>query len=156
MREWLWNQRQATTGCSPSGQKVWPPLLLDNCAGLCFGWLEKPSYSASDPRVLSTASLSSVQSLSRVQLLVTPWTTARQASLSVTNSWSLLRLMSIQLVMPFSHLILCRPLLLLPSVFPSIRGEGYLAVRRLCYTFPCRAVILSLAKTEAFNKSRVL
>ena len=55
------------------------------------------------------------------QLLVTPWTAARQASLSITNSWSLLKLISIEPVMPSSHLILCHPLLLLPSSFPSIR-----------------------------------
>ena len=60
--------------------------------------------------------LSSVQSLSRVQLFVTPWTTACQASLSITNSQSLLRLMSIGLVMPSNHLILCRPLLLFPQI----------------------------------------
>ena len=65
--------------------------------------------------------LSSVQSLSRVQLFVTPWTAAHQASLSITNSWSLLKLMSIESVMPSNHLILCCPLLLLPSIFPSIR-----------------------------------
>ena len=64
---------------------------------------------------------SSVQSLSRVQLFVTPWTAARQASLYITNSRSLLKLMSIESVMPSSHFILCHPLLLLPSIFPSIR-----------------------------------
>ena len=64
---------------------------------------------------------SSVQSLSRVQLFATPWTAALQASLSITNSQSLLKLMSIELVMPSNHLILCRPLLLSPSIFPSIR-----------------------------------
>ena len=64
---------------------------------------------------------SSDQSLSRVQLCATPWTTAHQASLSIPNSWSLPKLMSIELVMPSNHPILCRPLLLLPSVFPSIR-----------------------------------
>ena len=64
---------------------------------------------------------SAVQSLSRVQLFVTPWTTARQASLSITNSQSLLKLLSIESVMPANHLFLCHPLLLLPSVFPSIR-----------------------------------
>ena len=64
---------------------------------------------------------SSVQSLSRVQFSVTPWTTARQASLSTTNPQSLLKLRSIELVMPSSHLILCRPLLLLPPIPPSIR-----------------------------------
>ena len=63
---------------------------------------------------------SSVQMLSRIWLFVTPWTAARQASLSITNSWSLLKLMTIKLVMPFKHLILCHPLLLLPSIFPSI------------------------------------
>ena len=61
-----------------------------------------------------------VQSLSHVLLFATSWTAARQASLSITNSQSLLKLMSIVLVMPSSHLILCRPLLLLPSVFPRI------------------------------------
>ena len=63
---------------------------------------------------------SSVQSFSCVWLFATPWTAARQASLSITNSWSLPKLMSIELVMPSNHLILCLPLLL-PSVFPSIR-----------------------------------
>ena len=63
----------------------------------------------------------SVQSLSHVWLFVTPWTAAHRASLSVTNSRSLLKLMSIDLVMPFNHLILCRPLLLRPLIFPSIR-----------------------------------
>ena len=63
----------------------------------------------------------SVQSLSHVQLFVTPWTAAHQASLSITSSSSLLKLMSIKSVMPFNHLILCHPLLLLPSIFPSIR-----------------------------------
>ena len=64
---------------------------------------------------------SSVQSLSRVRLFATPRTAARQASLTITNSRSLLKLKSISLVMPSNHLILCHPLLLLPSIFPSIR-----------------------------------
>ena len=64
---------------------------------------------------------SSVQSLSRVQLFMTPWTAAHQASLSITYSQSLLKLTSIESVMPSKHLILCRPLLPLPSIFPSIR-----------------------------------
>ena len=64
---------------------------------------------------------SSVQLLSHVRVFATSWTAAHQASLSITNSWSLLKLTSIESVMPSSHLILCRPLLLLPSVFPSIR-----------------------------------
>ena len=64
---------------------------------------------------------SSVQLLSRVRLFVTPWTAACQASLSITNSRSLLKLMSIESVIPSNHLVLCHPLLLLPSIFPSIR-----------------------------------
>ena len=65
--------------------------------------------------------ISSLQSLSRVRLFATPWIAARQASLSITNSWSSLRLTSIASVMPSSHLILCHPLLLLPPIPPSIR-----------------------------------
>ena len=65
--------------------------------------------------------ISSVQSLSHVRLFETPWTAARQASLSITNSWSLLKLISIKLVMSSSHLILCCPLLFLPPIPPSIR-----------------------------------
>ena len=75
--------------------------------------------------------ISSVQSLSRVQLFVTSWTAALQASLSITNSWSLLKLMSIKSVMPSSHLILCHPLFLLPSIFPSIRVFSNESVLRI-------------------------
>ena len=71
--------------------------------------------------LLDSAVFSSVQSLSHVWLFATPWTATRQASLSITNSCSLLKLMSIKLVMPFNHLILGCPLLLLPSIFSSIR-----------------------------------
>ena len=74
----------------------------------------------------------SVQSLSRIQLFATPWTSAHQASLSITNSLSLPKLMSIELVMPSNHLILCHPLLLLPSIFHSIRvflNESALRIR---------------------------
>ena len=70
---------------------------------------------------LFTLCLNSVQSLSHVRLFATPRTAARQTSLSITNSQSLLKLMSIEFMMPSDHLILCHPLLLLPSVFPSIR-----------------------------------
>ena len=75
---------------------------------------------------------SSVQLLSRVQLFATPWTAAHQASLSITNYQSLPKLMSIELVIPSNHLILCRPPLLLPSIFPSIRvfsNESALCIR---------------------------
>ena len=80
--------------------------------------------------------LSSLQSLSHVQLFATPWTAAGQASLSITNSRSLLKLMSIESVMSFNHLILCRPLLLPPSTFPSIRvfsNESVLCISWLKY-----------------------
>ena len=76
--------------------------------------------------------ISPVQSLSRVQLFGTPWTAARQTSLSVTNSWSLFRLMPIEPVMPSNHLILCDPLFLPASIFPSIRvftNESALHIR---------------------------
>ena len=76
----------------------------------------------------------SVQSLSRVQLFETPWTAAHQASLSITNSGSLFKLMSIESVMPSNHFILCHPLLLLPSIFPSIRVFSNESV--LCNRWP--------------------
>ena len=75
---------------------------------------------------------SSAHSLSRVWLFATPWTTAHQGSLSITNSWGLLKLMSTESVMPSNHLILSRPLLLLPSIVPSIRvfsNESALCIR---------------------------
>ena len=80
----------------------------------------------------TTTPFSSVQSLSRIQLFATPWTAARQASLSITNTWSLPKLMSIQSVMSSSHLILSFSLLLLPSIFPSIKvfsNESALYIR---------------------------
>ena len=81
---------------------------------------------------MSSLQFSSVQLLSRVRLFVTPWTAAHQASLSITNCQSLLKLMSIESVMPFNHLILGCPLLLLPLIFPSIRvfsNESALHIR---------------------------
>ena len=75
---------------------------------------------------------SSVQLLSHVQFFANPWTAALQVSLSITNSWSLFKLMSIKLLMPSNHLILCHPLLILPSIFPSIRvfsNESALHIR---------------------------
>ena len=72
-------------------------------------------------KIMGSGPICSVQSLSHVWLFVTPWTAAHQASLSNTNSQSLPKLMSIELMIPSNHLILCRPLLLLPSIFPSIR-----------------------------------
>ena len=81
---------------------------------------------------LSSYPFCSVQSLSHVQLFETPWTAARQTSLSIVNSQSLLKLMSIELVMPSNHLTLCHPLLFLPPIFPSIRvfsNESALCIR---------------------------
>ena len=75
---------------------------------------------------------SSVQSLSRVRLFATPWTAAHQASLSITDSWSPPKLMSIESVMPSNHFILCCPLVLLPSIFPSFRVFSY----ELCTRWP--------------------
>ena len=71
--------------------------------------------------ICHSLSYSLVKLLSRIQLFVNPWTAAQLASLSITNSWSLLKLMSIKSVMPSNHLLLCHPLLLPPSIFPSIR-----------------------------------
>ena len=83
----------------------------------------------------------SVQLISCVQLFVTPWTAACQASLSITNSWSLFKLMSIKSVMPSNHFILCQPLLILPSIFLSIRvfsNESILCIRWPKYwSFSC-------------------
>ena len=87
----------------------------------CIRWLKYWSFNFS---------ISSVQLLIRVQLFSTPWTAAHQACLSITNSQSFLKLMSIELVMPSNHLILCRPLL--PAIFPSIRvfsNESVLHIR---------------------------
>ena len=81
---------------------------------------------------MSSGDINSVRSLSHVSFFATPWTAAFQASLSIANSCSLLKLMSIESVMPSSHLILCHPLLLLPSNFPSIRvfsSESVLHIR---------------------------
>ena len=130
--------------------KTWDSPSLALCfliqkfdyAGLCplFSIPERLYGSLKTFKLTFTSSLaclqtqfSSVQPLSRVRLLVTPWMAAHQASLSITNSWSLLKFMSVTLVMPSNHLILCHPLLLLPSIFPSIRvfSESILRIRWL-------------------------
>ena len=95
----------------------------------CGYWTQPKPCLGLEPTWLG---LSSVQLLSRVWLFVTPWTAACQASLSITNSQSLLKFMSIVSVMPSNHLILCHPLLFLPSIFPSIRvfsDESALRIR---------------------------
>ena len=99
-------------------------------------WATREAHRDVDIRILLPGasyfkSISSVRSLSRVQLFATSWTAAHQASLSFTNSQSLLQLMCVESVMPSNHLIFCRPLLLLPSVFPSIRvfySESFLRI----------------------------
>ena len=111
------------------------------------------------------ALFSSVRSLSPVRLFAAPWIVALQASLSITNSWSLLKLMFIELVMPSNHLILCPPLLLLPSIFPSIGVfskayfnviyllflKGHLKDMKIHLSFPWHSGILpSLMKTSNF------
>ena len=87
----------------------------------CFKIWNSPAGIPSPPLALFGVQFSSVQSLSRVRLFATPWTAARQASLSITNSWSPPKPMSIESVMPSNHLTLCRPLLLLTPIPPSIR-----------------------------------
>ena len=99
-----------------------PFIVTDdrNRRPLSHSWLlKRKRWSKTQPNYLSLESAQSVQSLSRVRLFVTPWTAERQASLSIINSRSLLRLMSIKSVMPSNHLILCHPLLLPPSSFPA-------------------------------------
>ena len=94
-------------------------------------YLEQEDFCYVKLMILNTK-FNSVQSLSHVWLFETPWTAACQASLSITNSQNLLKLMSIESVMPSNHLILCCPLLLLPSIFPSIRvfsSESVLCIR---------------------------
>ena len=118
---------------------LWNPMdYSPPCFSVCavlqvriLVWVAKFSRGSSWPRYWICVSdvsyigrwiqFSLVQSLSCVWLFVTPWIAARQASLSITNSRGLLKLMSIESVMPFRHLILCRPLLLLPPIPPSIR-----------------------------------
>ena len=105
------------------------PLLLQLVETPCLSF-EDPSFPHQVH--MDTTPSQSVQSLSCVQLFATPWTAAHQACLSITNSWSLLKLMSIESVMPSNRLILCCPLLLLPSIFPSIRvfsNESVLRIR---------------------------
>ena len=108
-------------------------MLTSGCKGLYLSLMVNfcPSYYRGKVDTFTTQ-FSSVQSLSCIQLFVSPWTAAHQASLSITNSRSLLKLMSIESVMPSNHLILRCPLLFLPSIFPSIRvfsDESALCIR---------------------------
>ena len=107
-------------------KKILNPIIL-------FFWYKtQHQYQQEKKKALLSHSVSSLQLLIRVLLFVTRWITAHQASMSITKSWCLLRLMSIDLVMPSSHLIFCRPLLLLPPIPPSIRvfsNESVLHIR---------------------------
>ena len=101
-------------------------------ASFCFSHFVKGVYWYTFREGMHNVTTSSVQSLSHVQLFATLWTAAHQASLSITNSLSLFKLMSIESVVPSNHLILCRPLVFLPSIFPSIRvfsNESALHIR---------------------------
>ena len=130
----LWSMCWCCTLYGPVPLRVFflpsfPSLLI--CA-ILWHLHASPSLEFSCELQASLVFFSSVQSLSRVQLFTTPWTTAYQASLSITNSLSLLKLLSIRSVMPSNHLILCWPLLLLPSIFPSISvfsNESVLCIR---------------------------
>ena len=106
---------------------------------------------------INIVQFSSVQSLSHVPLFATPWTAAQQASLSITNSWNAPKAMSIESVMPSNHLILCHPLLLLPSVFPSIRvfsNESALCIRRPKYwTFSFNISPINVVPLVIFSRN---
>ena len=112
-----------------SRQEYWSGLPFSTSRDLCNPEIESSSFAspALASRFFTTSAtweartMCSVHSLSHVCLFATPWTEAHQASLSITNAWSLLKLISIESVMPSNHLIFCRPVLLLPSIFPSIR-----------------------------------
>ena len=113
------------------GQSLFGKKFKPHCQ-MAFSSIWEVILSIERDPISDVQSIRSVQSLSRVQLFVTSWNVAHQASLSITNSQSLLKLKSIESVMPSNHLILCRPLLLLPSIFPSIRvfsSESALHIR---------------------------
>ena len=118
----------ASLECGKADCKCLINVIQDETLHHIGGMLDRRAESGFN----KTFQFSSVQSLSQVRLFETPCTAAHQASLSITNSWSLLTLMSIESMMPSNHLILCWPLLLLPSMFPSMRvssNESALCIR---------------------------
>ena len=118
LRTEIWGKQEAHYICFPFSQGSWSPRVTGKLPVYQF-WKHSVQFS-------------SVQSLSHVWLFATPWTAACQASLSITNSWNLPKLISIESVKPSNHLILCHPLLLLPSIFPNIRvfsNESALCIR---------------------------
>ena len=133
---WLvWGGVQAATVASAGAPPALFPRLRESTVSKLVGPVSNEG----------PLQFNSVQSLSCVRLFATPWTAARQASLSITNSQILLKPMSSQLVMPSNHLILCCPLLLLPSIFPSIRvfsNESVLPIRwPKCWSFTSASVL---------------
>ena len=123
-RPWRTNQSCNSKKSQERGVRVrWRELKANHVKTRCTGFRIKLSWT----QILASVQFSSVQSFSSVWLSATPWITAHQASLSITNSWSSLRLTSIEPVMPSSHLILCRPLLLLPPIPPSITKPGHIS-----------------------------
>ena len=126
-------------------------------AGVAINWHEDCGRSRVKGKIRNLAldmlnfrCINSVQFLSRDRLFVTPWTAARQASLSITNSRSLLKHMSIESVMPSNHLILCHPLLLPPSIFPSIRVLSKESV--LCIRWPkCWSFSFSISPSNQYS-----
>ena len=155
MPQWFcifsWLKGLASGGSSQLSFWIWDGLPSPIASHTFFCWSLTPKVRTQFGSILGGQfSLrwggSSVQSLSHVWLFATPWTAARQASLSITNSQSLLKLMSIESVIPFNHLILCHPLLLPPSIFPSIKvfsSESVLCIRWPKY-WPASASVLPM------------
>ena len=136
MKRYIWGLKHQYREYRPSFDEAC--YMSAQCKALCWicggnRWVRQGSCHG------VVCVFSSVQSLSRVRLFATPWITARQASLSITNSRILPKLMSIESVMPSSHLILCRPLLILPSIPPSIRVSSDESTLRMrwpkCWSF---------------------
>ena len=132
MMVWSFTWNQTSWNVRSNGpQEVLLPTKLVEMTEIQLSYLKSPqmtllkccSQYVSKVGKLSSGQFNSVQSLSRVRLFVTPWTTARQTSLSITNTWGLFKLICIELVVPSNHLILCSPLLLLSSIFPSTSGS---------------------------------
>ena len=118
---WWWTVRPGVLQSLRTSLRVQLLIICPARQGCVFFAMQGVQVRSLVRELRSHTLISSVQSLSQVWLFVTPWTAACQASLSITNSWSPPKTMSIESVMPSNHPILCRPLLLLPSIFPIIR-----------------------------------
>ena len=136
------------TSCRNDGYNSYEPFLLFFDMFVSYKYINTYLYGCMCGYIyphIHIYKLSTVQSPSHVQLFVTPWTTARQVSLSITNSQSLLKLMSIKLVMTSNHLIFCCPLLLLPSIFPNIRVFMYIHIYLFIYIYILYILCLSFS-----------